>query len=60
MANLINWAEVSRILTADRPKGGDRKSVGKNYAGKKYKIQVARIKMFERKLEQWLKATQKK
>ena len=38
MNNLINWSEVSRLLTSDRT------SIRSNYNGKKYKRKIDRLK----------------
>ena len=38
MNNLINWSEVSRLLT------GDRTTIRSNYSGKKYKKKIDRLK----------------
>jgi hypothetical protein len=54
MANIINWSEVSRVLTSDSPKGEDRTRVGKNYSGKKYRCKAERLKKLEKFLERWL------
>lgn len=38
MNNLINWSEVSRLLTSDRT------SIRSDYSGKKYKRKIDRLK----------------
>ena len=38
MVNLINWSEVSRLLT------NDRTSIRSDYNGKKYKRKIDRLK----------------
>jgi len=48
---IINWAEVSRLLTAKSPSGADRTRIGINYSGKKYKRKVDRLKWI---VEAWV------
>ena len=49
MNNLINWSEVSRMLT------GDRTAIRSNYSGKKYKLKIERLKRLVRLWEKWQK-----
>ncbi len=49
MSKLINWSEVSRLLT------NDRTAIRSDYSGKKYKEQVDQLK---RLVKEW-KALQK-
>jgi len=46
MNNLINWSEVSRLLT------NDRTQIRSDYSGKKYKRKVSRLKQL---IELWIK-----
>ena len=46
MNNLINWSEVSRLLTSDRT------SIRSHYSGKKYKKKVDRLKKL---VDLWVK-----
>lgn len=48
MNNLINWSEVSRLLT------NDRTSIRSKYSGKMYKKKVNRIKQIEKALKNYL------
>jgi hypothetical protein len=45
--DLINWSEVSRLLT------NNRTAITADYAGKKYKRKVERLKMMARLWEEW-------
>lgn len=45
---LINWSEVSRLLT------GDRTQIRANYSGKKYKAKISHLL---KSVEQWAKST---
>jgi len=38
MKNLINWSEVSRLLTSDRT------AIRSDYSGKRYKRKIDRLK----------------
>jgi len=46
MNNLINWSEVSRLLTSDRT------HISSDYNGKKYKRKIDRLK---RLVKLWLR-----
>jgi len=52
----INWAEVSRLLTAASPAGSDRTRIGKNYSGKKYKRKVERLRQL---IDLWVRWQEK-
>jgi len=47
MTNLINWSEVSRLLT------NDRTAIRADYSGKKYKRKVERLKRIIKLWEWW-------
>lgn len=49
MNNLINWSEVSRLLT------NDRTAIRVDYNGKTYKHEVLRILRIEKALKIYLK-----
>jgi hypothetical protein len=50
MNNLINWSEVSRLLT------NDRTHIRSDYNGKKYKRKIDRLK---RLVDLWVRWVQK-
>ena len=45
MNNLINWSEVSRLLTSDRT------AIRSNYSGKMYKEVISDIKKLNKLIE---------
>ena len=47
MNNLINWSEVSRLLT------NDRTALRADYSGKKYKRKIDRLKLLIRLWIKW-------
>jgi hypothetical protein len=49
MNNLINWSEVSRLLTSDRT------SIRSDYSGKKYKRKTERLKRLVKLWVEWQK-----
>jgi len=50
MNNLINWSEVSRLLT------NDRTQIRNDYNGKKYKHKIERLKKL---VDLWVRWVQK-
>lgn len=49
MNKLINWSEVSRLLTP----GGRRDQIKSNYKGKAYKVKVERLKKLIKLWYEW-------